>query len=93
MTSCEIQDSLNRDFTEDEVEFAIMKMKNHKAPGDSKVCAEYLKAIISNSRGKDILTEVCNEFWTKEFKEWRIGRMKLLFKGGKEEDVKKFEPL
>ena len=49
---------------EDEVRFAISKMKNRKAPGFDRITAEMLK----DGRDKvvTLLTRQCNLLWTLE---------------------------
>jgi hypothetical protein len=69
--------------TRDEILQALKKMKNNKAPGESGVSAEALKALSNGSQ--NVLIDLIQNFWNNEdlnYDEWNTAVLKLLHKKG-----------
>ena len=68
-------------------------MKDNKAADDSRVIAEYLKALeveeVEKIRG--LMNGILNEGDIP--KEWKEGRVKLLHKGGRTDELKNYRPI
>ena len=67
-----------------EVEDALRKVKSGKASGDSKIPAEYLKALIGDKGGMALLMRAIEAFWVRDVtpEEWNSLRLKTLPKSG-----------
>ena len=77
--------------TFDELEDAIRKMKNNKAPGESGVPAEALKALSTSQR--EIVLQMVSAYWNGEprHEEWDSALLKVLYKGkGDSKDLKNY---
>jgi hypothetical protein len=69
--------------TRDEILQALKKMKNNKAPGESGVSAEALKAL--SNGGQNVLIDLIQNFWNNQdlnYDEWNTAVLKLLHKKG-----------
>ena len=66
-----------------EIREAVQNLKN-RAPGESGIPPQALKAIIDNEDTFDVLRLVVQEFWESEVtpKEWEVGLLKILAKKG-----------
>ena len=72
-------------FSQQEMSFAIKKMKENKAADESGVIAEYLKALdVEKLRG--LMNGILNGADIP--KEWKESRVKLLHKGGRTDELK-----
>jgi hypothetical protein len=80
--------------TEEEVFQALQKMKNNKAPGESGVTTEALKAM--SSYGKNLIVSMIKSFWEKDQKhydEWKTALLKLLHKKGSKKALTNYRGL
>jgi hypothetical protein len=69
--------------TSEEVLQALQKMKNNKAPGESGVTTEALKAL--SEYGKEYIVTMIKAFWEndqKDYNEWKTALLRLLHKKG-----------
>ena len=75
-----------------EVEAALKKMKSGKASGDSKIPAEYLKALRGSPQGMALLMGAIEDFWSRDVtpEEWNSLRLKTLPKSGDLSNVGKW---
>ena len=76
---------------EDEVRFAISKMKNRKAPGFDRITAEMLKA--GGDNVVTLLTRQCNLLWTLKEEpsdDWSRILIYAIFKKGSKLEVKNY---
>jgi hypothetical protein len=63
----------------EEIIQALRKMKNNKAPGESGVTTEALKAL--SDFGKDFIVSMIKTFWendNKHYDEWNTALLRLL---------------
>ena len=78
----EFGQSLATQPSEDKAHQAINQMKNNKAPGESGIPAEALKALPPTAF--DILYELLTQFWQgtrHHFTEWQTALLQVLYKG------------
>ena len=67
--------------SQQEMSVAINKMKENKAADESRVIAEYLKALDVEVENRGLMNGILNEAHIpKEWKEWKESRLKLLHK-------------
>ena len=69
--------------TKTQIKSAMQKLKN-KAPGDSGICPQLLKALAENEETFEILRLIILDFWENELPpaEWETGLLKILPKKG-----------
>ena len=81
------------EFTVDEMEAAVARSKNKKAPGPDGIPAEILKAAAESD--PQLLLETINEQWKKgQFpQEWKKARLVLIEKATEEKADKKYRPI
>jgi hypothetical protein len=80
--------------TDDEVFQALRKMKNNKAPGESGVTTEALKAL--SNYGKNLIVSMIKSFWEndqKHYDEWKTALLKLLHKKGSKKALTNYRGL
>ena len=77
-------------FSHHEMSVAIKKLKDKKAADESGVIAEYLKALeveeVEKLRG--MMNGIFNGAYIQ--KEWKESRVKLLYKGGRTDELKTY---
>ena len=66
----------------DEIQNAIMKMKNNKSPGFSGVTTDMLKCL--PEEGICLLDSLIQNFWTNhecDYNSWHLSKLTMLYKG------------
>ena len=80
-------------FSQQEMSVAIKKLKENKAADESRVIAEYLKALeveeVEKLRG--LMIGILNGAYIT--KDWQESRGKLLHKGGRTDELKNYRPI
>ncbi|MDE0908581.1 MAG: reverse transcriptase family protein [SAR324 cluster bacterium] len=79
-----IREDLDEVPSVEEVAKAAAKMRSQKAAGDSKVPAEYLKVMMRDEVGAQLIMDCIEEYWVKGVTpaEWNSLRLKTLPKSG-----------
>jgi hypothetical protein len=80
--------------TSEEVLQALQKMKNNKAPGESDVTTEALKAL--SDHGKEFIVTMIKTFWEndqKDYDEWKTALLRLLHKKGSKKALTNYRGL
>jgi hypothetical protein len=80
--------------TSKEVLQALQKMKNNKAPGESGVTTEALKAL--SDHGKELIVTMIKTFWEndqKDYDEWKTALLRLLHKKGSKKALTNYRGL
>jgi hypothetical protein len=80
--------------TSEEVLQALQKMKNNKAPGESGVTTEALKAL--SDHGKELIMTMIKTFWEndqKDYDEWKTALLRLLHKKGSKKALTNYRGL
>ncbi|KAL4098550.1 hypothetical protein QTP88_023137 [Uroleucon formosanum] len=77
----------------EEIEQAVSKLKNNKAPGSDEITAEMLK--LSGDKGVKILWKLCNEVWTTGVwpEDWAESIFIPLHKKGSTEDCSNYRTI
>ncbi|KAL4149349.1 hypothetical protein QTP88_003311 [Uroleucon formosanum] len=77
----------------EEIEQAVSKLKNNKAPGSDEITAEMLK--LSGDKGVKILWKLCNKVWTTGVwpEDWVESIFILLHKKGSTEDCSNYRTI
>lgn len=88
-------EDVEEDFTMGELESAVKRIKNKKAPGPDGLKGEVIKAIFPVI--KEVLVRILNEVWRSgHFPEvWKDGEVKIFLKGPENpsDEVKSYRPL
>ena len=80
-------------FTREELDVAIGKLKNNKAPGPNRVTPELVKLL--GDEGRDRLLELINNCWDKEelFDEMNKAGLAVIYKKGPTEKPENYRPI
>lgn len=80
----------SREITHQELNEAIKKLKNGKAPGHDKITSEMIKQL--GQTGKGLLLQLLNKTWEEESipQDWEIGIILPIFKKGDNKECKNY---